>query len=530
MVAMYFILLFILGLSTFRDYGISFDEPVSRTNGGISLRYVAEKFDINFLKNDVVLSGFDTPLKEYQDRDYGVVFDLAAFFIERVFLLDDSRQQYLLRHFLTFLIFYIGVVAVYKLAAMRFKHWGYGILAATLLVTSPRIYGEAFYNNKDIVFMGFCAVCAYTMLSLQRRLHWKTAALHGLVTAIAINVRIAGVVFLPLTLLALSIVYFNRRISLKNLIIILLTYSTAAAIFTYTLWPWLWENPIRNFLFALKNMSQFRWDHFNLYMGEFVSAKNLPWHYVPVWIAITTPILIGLGFAIGVFSCVVRLVKLKARALESDAFAQDLMLACVTCGPLFATYLFNSTLYDGWRQLYFLYPSMIVLAISGLRYLSYWDIAFKMYISKAVMSLVAVQVLLNVAWMIKVHPFQHAYFNQLVANRALPTFELDYWGLTNLQALKFILAHDSRERITIAPIGATSLQQSILMLEPSERPRVVTGLSNAEPDYFITNYRFFDSRKYQMLIEPPGHSIFYEINQDNRRLLTIFKKENSSIR
>jgi hypothetical protein len=524
-VALYFILLFLLGLFTFRDYGISFDEPVSRTNGGVSLRYVADKLDINFLKNDSALAVFNIPLKDYYDRDYGVAFDLTAFFIERIFLLDDSRHQYLLRHFLTFLVFYIGVIAIYKLATMRFNHWGYGILAATMLVTSPRIYGEAFYNNKDIVFLGLCSACAYTMLSLQRHMHWRTAVLHGLVTAVAINVRVAGVIFLPLTLIALAIAYFNDRLTLKKLLVVLFVYGVASAIFTYALWPWLWENPIRNFLFALKNMSQFRWDHFNLYMGEYVSAKNLPWHYVPVWIAITTPILFGLGFILGVFSCIVSLVKLKLRAFESDAIVQDLMLAGVTCAPLIATYLFNSTLYDGWRQLYFLYPSMIVLAITGFRYLSTWHIPIKAHISKLIVGLVSIQILFNAAWMIKAHPFQHAYFNQLVRNRALPSFELDYWGLTNLQALKFILVHDSRERITIAPIGATALEQSILMLESNERPRIRAASTANNPDYFITNYRFFESRKTQILIEPPNYSIFHTIDLDNRRLLTVFKKK-----
>jgi hypothetical protein len=260
-------------------------------------------------------------------------------------------------------------------------------------------------------------------------------------------------------------------------------------------------------------------------MGEYVSAKNLPWHYVPVWIAITTPILFGLGFILGVFSCIVSLVKLKLRAFESDAIVQDLMLAGVTCAPLIATYLFNSTLYDGWRQLYFLYPSMIVLAITGFRYLSTWHIPIKAHISKLIVGLVSIQILFNAAWMIKAHPFQHAYFNQLVRNRALPSFELDYWGLTNLQALKFILAHDSREKITIAPIGATALEQSILMLEATERPRIRAASTANNPDYFITNYRFFESRKTQILIEPPNYSIFRTIDLDNRRLLTVFKKK-----
>jgi hypothetical protein len=110
----------------------------------------------------------------------------------------------------------------------------------------------------------------------------------------------------------------------------------------------------------------------------------------------------------------------------------------------------------------------------------------------------------------------------------LPSFELDYWGLTNLQALKFILVHDSRERITIAPIGATALEQSILMLESNERPRIRAASTANNPDYFITNYRFFESRKTQILIEPPNYSIFHTIDLDNRRLLTVFKKKKNT--
>ena len=40
-VVFFFLTLLGIGLVTFGDYGISFDEPVSRTNGAISLRYVA---------------------------------------------------------------------------------------------------------------------------------------------------------------------------------------------------------------------------------------------------------------------------------------------------------------------------------------------------------------------------------------------------------------------------------------------------------------------------------------------------------
>ena len=149
LVAFYFLFILTLGMTTFSHYGMSADELISRTNGGMSLNYIAEKFNITWLKNDPILATFDIPLNEYYDRDYGVAFDLPVFFIERLFSLNDSRQQFLLRHALTFLVFWAGLIAMYHAAKLRFNHWGYALLASTLLLTSPRLYGEAFFNMHD---------------------------------------------------------------------------------------------------------------------------------------------------------------------------------------------------------------------------------------------------------------------------------------------------------------------------------------------------------------------------------------------
>ena len=69
LVAFYFLSILVVGMTTFTHYGMSADELISRTNGGMSLNYIAEKFNIAWLKNDPVLSTFDIPLNEYYDRD-----------------------------------------------------------------------------------------------------------------------------------------------------------------------------------------------------------------------------------------------------------------------------------------------------------------------------------------------------------------------------------------------------------------------------------------------------------------------------
>jgi hypothetical protein len=55
----FFLLLLIVGAGVYRDCGISWDEPLSRLNGVVTLKYVAERFAPSLLKGR---SGGSPPL------------------------------------------------------------------------------------------------------------------------------------------------------------------------------------------------------------------------------------------------------------------------------------------------------------------------------------------------------------------------------------------------------------------------------------------------------------------------------------
>jgi hypothetical protein len=492
----------------------------------MSLNYIADKFNITWLKNDPILAAFNIPLNEYYDRDYGVAFDLPVFFIERLFSLNDSRQQFLLRHALTFLVFWAGLIAIYHAAKLRFNHWGYALLASTLLLTTPRLYGEAFFNNKDIVFMACFAASLYTLTRLRLTLSWQSAFLHALMIAITINIRIAGVIFFGLTIFMLVMLCSLRVITVRNCLTLTAVFGVTCALGTYGMWPWLWENPFTNFLIALKNMSQFRWDYYNLYFGEYVFAKNIPWHYAPTWIALTTPILISLCFLIGVFKLCMNVASHPWQSFKRFDHFQDFLFLAVAGSPIFAAIVLNSTLYDGWRQLYFIYPAMILLSIGGLQALNTKHV-FGLPVAGLMTLLFSLQILFNVSWMIRNHPFQHLYFNSLVTLfSSQNSFERDYWGLTDVKGLEFILANDDRHRITIRSLGVTSVQQAIELLRPQDRKRMILDPSNLESDYILTNYRFFDGSRFEQ--PDKVYTVFYEIVIDGSPVLTVYRRLSTS--
>ena len=105
-----FLTFFLLGLFTFKDYGISVDEEWHRISGFYWLNYILSFTSFDELKNivGIQLNEFDifyfgTAFEVVANNPYhGVVFDLPLAFIEVFFKIDDSKEYFHLRHLLTF--------------------------------------------------------------------------------------------------------------------------------------------------------------------------------------------------------------------------------------------------------------------------------------------------------------------------------------------------------------------------------------------------------------------------------------------
>ena len=167
-----------------------------------------------------------------------------------------------------------------------------------LYISSPRIFAESFYNCKDIVFMAFCVYSIYFALKNFKSLTYKNLFLFSLFTAFATNIRIMGIIlFLLFFIFLLLDCLENKNLFRKNIFrILFLLFSFP--IFVYLFWPFLWNAPIDNFLFTIKSSANFKSfpGQGILYLGSYYDASNLPWHYIPVWILITTPMILILFF------------------------------------------------------------------------------------------------------------------------------------------------------------------------------------------------------------------------------------------
>lgn len=127
--------------------------------------------------------------------------------------------------------------------------------------------------------------------------------------------------------------------------------------------------------------------------------------------------------------------------------------------------------------------------------------------------------------MIKIHPYQYAYFNFLVGKQVEKKFDIDYWGVSNKQALKFILSNNNQEVYKIYPASNMNLNISKLILSEKQKAKIHVVDVKSEADFIITNGRFWkgnDDADFAQI--PKSFRIYKEILTDRAKLVTIYKK------
>jgi hypothetical protein len=515
----FFLVLVAVGLGVFRDYGISWDEPPQRLSGLVTFKYIAERFAPSLLPEAVSRVA---PLDNYADRDHGVAFEAPAVALEIELGIGDEKNVFMFRHMLTFLVFLAGIYAFQRMADRRFSDWRIGLLAGLFMVLTPRFFAEAFYNSKDIVFMAVFAIAMNTMIAFVLKPSFKTAFLHALASAVAIDVRIMAVILPTATVAVIIGRLLKRELPIANTCQASAVYLASACILIIAMWPWLWSDPIGHFVEAFRRMSKYPWDSDVLYMGRLVPSTDLPWHYVPVWISITTPVLYLALFVVGAFNTIRHIVSRRISLWNGDKELQDVIFLVLFAAPIAAVILMHSVLYDGWRHLYFIYPAFLLVAMEG--WVSLWGKSLVWTIRKSVLAATtAISLAYTGVWMWKAHPFQNVYFNTFAGTDLRTRYELDYWGLANRKALEYILRNDDSEVITVRADSFTPLSTSFKMIDTQEKRRLRYSKYLNLSQYVLTNYRLVtdpDDAKYAT-----NYDLFYQIRVDDEVILSVFRRK-----
>tara|TARA_B100000315_G_scaffold94628_1_gene86982 strand:+ start:2137 stop:3795 length:1659 start_codon:yes stop_codon:yes gene_type:complete len=500
LVLFFFIGLIIIGYILHQDYGISLDEESTRFHGLVSLNYICELLFTN-KKFEFQINNSIPKLHEYEYREYGVFFEILLIAIIEIILeIKNFSEIFYNRHFANHLLFIISIICFYFLCLDIFKNKLYSFLGATILYTSPRIFAQSFYNDKDLVFLSFFIFLIFFSIKFIKKPVYYNAFLLACFSAIANNIRIIGIyVVILVTFFLIIQILMKNKLDLKkiNSLLILLFFNF---IFLYILWPFLWEAPFDNIIYALKNFSKYPWGVNVFYLGEFYKSEFLPWHYFFIYFFATTPLLLSIIIILGMYQILLRFIKRFINIDKNNSYKDIwrsekekifLFIFITIITPLFLIYFLDSRLFNGWRHLFFLYPCLILIGIYFIDRMALIYPKRKMvHIFTFILGIICINNLYN---LIKLHPYQYIYFNSIFEKKANKLFEIDYWGVSNKNFLEKIAKNNlEKDKIIIGVASFTDLYLSRKMLPANLKNKIIIAGQEYQNVDFIFNNNIFE--------------------------------------
>ena len=413
----------VIGLLTFRNYGLSWDEPLFYDYAH-SLGYAyspKEWFSGNFdLENAFGSSGSD-------HANRGPAYILLAQPVVSVlesFKLDNASAW----HLVNFLTFQFGVYLFYRLSKRWVKESA-ALAATALFAWQPLLWGHAFINPKDPPFLVFFLGAVCFGLEMVDALHtsqttkftlWRSTLLAAFFLGIATSIRVLG----PLAGLLVCIYAFMQfgQKGIPVLVKQLALYSALAILTAFITWPYLWGNPIQKFIEAFGFMSDNPTQLQVLFNGQLYRADELPRRYLPTLLVLTLTEPTWFLFAAGLLTALWHQVNITTRKITVlSSFILPTLWFLI---PFLYVILRKPPMYDGYRHFLFMLPPVFVF--TGFAFEKLFEIIKSRQTAVALAALLIAPAIYSGA---QLHPYQYAYYNLFTGGTsgAFRTFETDYW-------------------------------------------------------------------------------------------------------
>jgi len=457
---------------TFRDYGVTWDEDAHNWYGNFVLDYYS-----SFLTDKSAL--------HWQDLyNYGAIFDTVAAALNRI----SAIGIYETRHLLNGLVGILGLVGCWKLAR-AIGGARVGCIAVIFLLLIPNYYGQMFNNPKDIPFAVGVVWATYYLVRivgvLPRPPLSLLARLGGAI-GMTMGVRIGGLLLMCYLGLLLGLDGIWRMIiarrsaplvesAITSLWRVFIPVVLVAYPVMLLFWPWAQIDPIENPLHALAFFSHQTFPFGTLFAGRLVLASDLPWIYLPTYVALALPELLLVLLISAPITAGIRL--LDSHFQIHRARGLSFFIICIgIVFPVTYSIAIKAVLFDGMRQFIFVLPlvavTSAVVADEALTWLARFPYRRPIYVMLALYGVAHVSI------MAMLHPDQYIYYNAFAGGveGAQRMFKLDYWANSYAEAVQGL---DNYLRATYGPD-----------FEEREFTVAVCGPPISADYYFPANFRF----------------------------------------
>ncbi len=381
---------------------------------------------------------------QYKLNYYGQSFDFFTYLLIKLFHLEGAPYE--ARHVMVALsgaaaILFTGLLA--RLLAGQAAGW----LAMVLMFLSPRFLGHAFNNPLDVPFLLGNVFTLYHLTLFLKKLP-RISLRSSIWIAVGIGwtngIRIGGLLLVPYLFMFAGLYllvhkwpwkFFSAewwKFAMKGLLTLVLI-SISGYLLSLLTWPYALQDVINHPIQAFKVMTNIQVSIRVLYDGMILWSDHLPWHYIPLNIMISVPVIILLGWVASLYTW-------YAQRKEKTGYFYFMLWFTVLFPVIFIIYR-ESNVYGGWRHMMFIYPSMVALAAMALTALARTG---RRKVATVVMSVVVAaglyhplrHILLN-------YPNTYIYFNEWAGgiNHTYGKFETDYYANSLKPASDYFIDH-----------------------------------------------------------------------------------------
>ncbi len=341
-------------------------------------------------------------------------------FYQNLKIMPDVESHHLAEILLSF--FVLAGVAI-------FTYFEFGLFVSLVstfaIATYPLFFAESHFNVKDppeTVFFGLTIITFYYAIVKER---WRLMIVAAIFAGMALGIKF-NILFLPFILgpwLLLIFIQGNLKFHKKNkkLFLSLLFFPVVTLLVFYILWPYLWPDPLGN---IQKNIAFYK----SSGLGTPSELKNFIFYKInlfPItWIVTTTPLPVLILSLVGTFYSLAKLITVRNSVY--------LLLLLWLWVPIIRVSLPNFAIYGGIRHIMeFVLPLGIM---TGLGALTLWQLLKKIIHSPTQALILIITLLISFAvfnvWeLIRLHPNENVYFNQLIGGlKGAREKNIPFWG------------------------------------------------------------------------------------------------------
>ncbi|MBQ4515053.1 MAG: glycosyltransferase family 39 protein [Anaerolineaceae bacterium] len=500
---------FAAGLMIFSDYGASADEHIQIEGAHITWRILMKKLGLPYPRE------FDElpELSEFQNRYYGQAAMLPVTLCEALngFRLDSSLIIRL-RHLWSFLQYLFAAVLFALMIRDHYKNQYLTASALLLLILQPRLFGDIFYNDRDLLLITWMLIFLFCFDKMTNKRSVLWVLLTGASLAIAINTRIFGLV-----LLAFPAVYFLFSKESRKPIIFM---AAASILFLILISPIAWENPLTVLPNAAEHFlkNQRSLDTHNqaslLFMGQKYYEHEVPWYYLPLYQLISTPVTHLILAALGI----ILILKDTLQRAKDQNFLMYVSMLVIFAVVYAAVMIIRPVFYNGWRHFYFLSLPLLFFAIRGLVFLFHSE--RKPVTILTILGIIAFSIV-NITWISRAHPYEIIYLNAAVRSKAAGKFDRDYWLISTPECMRVLYDLVPEGEIHVVDIDAIMDYAKIGMAKEI-RDRFVSEpwQPAVQPVPFIL-YNYTNKQGNEKTF--PGYNSIYTIQRDGMKIAELFE-------